>query len=614
MAPVRLPDVVRPYLEPLLGPLGSAGGPALARLRRVRGTERLLLELDLTRGLLEAPPTSPVAALRSLQTPTLRGLVTALGKAAEDDVVVGLVAHLGGDLGLSAGDELRAAVTGFRASGKRAVAWAETYGEMVGGNAAYHLASAFEEVWVQPTGQVGLVGAHAEVVFLRGALDKLGVTTQLGQRHEYKSAANTFLERGMTDPHREMMTRIVDSVTETLVADVARGRGLPVTDVRAALEAGPLTPEDALARRLVDRIGYREDVYAAVRASLTDGDVDADGPVLRFVERYAKPGGPLGGLKDQLPSGRGKGVVAVVGAYGPIHLGRNGGPNPMSGPSIGSDSLATALRTAGNDPDVRAVVLRIDSPGGSAVASDAVRRAVLQVRSEGTPVVASMGAVAGSGGYFIAMPCDEIVAGAITLTGSIGVLGGKQVLSDTLARIGVERETVRAGRFSDMFSTDRPFDEEEWARVEGWLDAIYDDFTTKAAQDRGMAVADLERVARGRVWTGADAAERGLVDRLGGLAHAVDRACGLAGTTRRDVDVRAWPKPNPFAALTPPESSEAPAAAYLTGPPAPSVAAALLGQAGEGVGAVDQVLRLLVTHAGLPAYGALTMPGRITLR
>ncbi|HEY1133561.1 MAG TPA: S49 family peptidase, partial [Nocardioides sp.] len=510
MAAPRFADQLRPYLDPVIATVRTVAGRVATK-----GTgERLLLELDLTRGLLEAPPTSPLAAFRALQTPTLRGVVTALEKAADDEDVVGVVAHLGGALGLTATAEIRAAVATFRAAGKRAVAWSETYGEMGGGNAAYHLASAFEEIWVQPTGQVGLVGAHAEVVFFKGTLDKLGVQTQLGQRHEYKTAANTYLERSMTAPHREMMTRIVDSVTDTLVADVAAGRDLERDAVRAALEVGPLSPDDAVARGLVDRIGYREDVYAAVRAELAVGGE----PTLRYVERYAKPGGALAGLKEQLPTPKGKGIVAVVGAHGPIHLGRNGGPNPFGGPSIGSDSLAAALRSAGQDPSVRAVVLRIDSPGGSAVASDAVRRVVQQVRADGTPVVASMGAVAGSGGYFIVMPCDEIVAGASTLTGSIGVLGGKQVLRETLGRIGVERETVRAGRYSDMFSSDRPFDADEWARVEGWLDDIYVDFTTKAAADRGMDLADLEPLARGRVWTGADAAERGLVDHLGGLS------------------------------------------------------------------------------------------------
>lgn len=601
----RLPEHLRPVLEPLASHARSLA--ARVTTRTVRG-ERVLLEVDLSRGLLEVPPGSPLDAVRSMQTPSLRALVAALEKAASDDAVVGLVLHAG-PVGLAASAELRAAVATFRAAGKRTVAWAETYGEMVGGNAAYHLATACEEVWLQPTGQLGLVGVSAEVMFLRGTLDKLGVETQIGQRHEYKSAADRLLRSEMSEPHREMMTRLVDSLTDTLVADVAASRGLAVAAVRAALEVGPLRADDAVERGLVDRLGYRDDVYAAVRDALAPGE--PDGVTLRYAERHGRPKGPFAGLVDQLPTPSGKGVVAVVGAYGPIHLGRNGGSNPLGGPSIGSDSLAAALRSAGRDEKVRAVVLRVDSPGGSAIASDAVRDAVLQVRAGGTPVVASMGAVAGSGGYFIAMPCDRILAGAATLTGSIGVLGGKQVLSEPLGRIGITRETVRSGRFADMFSSDRPFDEEEWGRFEGWLDDIYLDFTTKAAADRGLELAALQEVARGRVWTGADAAERGLVDGLGGLSAAVDVACELAGTSRDDVDVRAWPKPNPFAAFTPAESSEAPAAA-VAGLGSGLGAGLLAG--GEGIDLVDRVLRELSAAAGLPAYGVLTMPLRIRVR
>ena len=185
------------------------------------------------------------------------------------------------------------------------------------------------------------------------------------------------------------------------------------------------------------------------------------------------------------------------------------------------------------------------------------------------------------------------------------MLGGKQVVSDALARIGVTRGTVSAGRYADMFSTDRPFDEEEWALDEGWLDRIYDDFTSKAAQDRHLPLERLRELARGRVWTGAHAVENGLIDGLGGLSAAIDAACELAGTDRSDVDVRPWPRPSPLAMLHPPENSEAPAAAAAT------TGVELLG---EGFGPVDRLLRLLAAEAGLPAYGALTMPWRIVLR
>jgi protease-4 len=580
---------------------------ASALLRRVRHEGRLLLELDVTRGLAEAPPATPVEALRGLRTVALRTVVRALEKAADDDEVVGLVAHTGGELGFSQAAELRAAVGRFRASGKRTAVVAETFGEMGPGNASYHLASAFEEIWLQPTGDLGLVGVTATAVFVRGSLDKLGIQTQLGQRHEYKSAPNTFLETELTGPHREMLDALVGSVTDVIVRDIADARGLTEAAVRQAVARAPLTAEEALEGGFVDRLGYRDELYQKLREELTEHDAQ---PRLRFVERYGRPGGPvarLTGGSDQLPQAvhRRRGVVAVVGAHGPIHLGRTGSPGPLSGHNVGADTLTAALRSAGKDDHVRAIVLRIDSPGGSAVASDAIRQAVLHVRSSGTPVVASMASLAASGGYFIAMPCDRVLATPSTLTGSIGVWGGKQIIADALGRIGITQGTVSAGRYADMFSTWRLFDEEEWARVEGWLDRIYDDFTDKVAQDRRLPLARVRELARGRVWTGSQAAEHDLIDGLGGLSTAVDAACELAGTDRSDVEVRTWPRPSLTAMLQPPQNSEAPAAAMAT-----TEVASL----GESPATVDGLLQLLAEAAGLPAYGALTMPWRITLR
>jgi protease-4 len=610
MAPTPLTGRPDDTLDALLQGVAGVLAPAKARLRRVRhGTGPVLLELEVTRGLLEAPPATPVDALRSIRTPTLRGVVRAIEQAAEDDDVVGLVAHLGGEIGYASAAELRAAVTTFRAAGKRTVAWAETFGEMGPGNSSYHLATGFEQIWIQPTGDLGLIGAVAGALFLRGALDKLGVESQIGARHEYKTAANLFLEEGMTEPQREMMTRLVESITEDVVADIAAARGLGAAEVRALVDTAPIGASDALGAGLVDRVGYRDEVYADLRAELTG---DGDDVRLLFVDRYDQSGGPLAGLTSaarHLPGvGRGdRGVVAVIGAHGPIHLGRSGtGRAPLrGGHSAGSDSVSAALRAAAGDDRVRAVVLRIDSPGGSAVASDAIRRAVLATRGSGTPVVASMASMAASGGYYIAMPCDRILANRATLTGSIGVLAGKQVLGGALERIGVRREWVGSGRFSDMFLPDRRFDEEEWARLDDWLDRVYDDFTGKAAEDRGMPLDQLRDVAKGRVWTGADAAAIGLVDELGGLSAAVDAACGLAGTDRAAVDVRPWPKPQPLSFLSPPENSEAPAA-YVAGDPFALV--------GEGVGPVDRLLRLLSAELGRPVPGVLTLPWPIELR
>jgi protease IV len=554
------------------------------RVSGVTGDEATeqLLELDLSRGVAEAPPSSPVEAAHTRHVPLLRHLVEGLHQGAEDARVVGLVAHVGtAQPSLAMADELRAAVQRFRRAGKPAVVWSESYGEMGPGNVAYYLASAFGEVWLQPSGDVGLTGVVASGVFVRDALDRAGVNPQLSQRHEYKTAADTFLRRSMTDAHREMAERLSESAMDTIVQAVADGRGLTRDAVRAAVERAPLHGEEARELGLVDRLGYRDEVYASVRERNPDAR-------LKYVERYRKR--PAANPAQRLAR-RNKPAVAVVQASGPIHLGRSRGQTPLRGRSIGSDGLGGGVRAARDDDAVRAVVLRVDSPGGSYVASDAIRREVLALRESGRTVVASMGTVAASGGYYISMPADTVVADAGTVTGSIGVLAGKQVIRDALERLGVRIESVSVGRQAQMFSTQREFTEDEWQRLEAWLDRVYDDFTGKAAQDRGMDVDRLRDLAKGRVWTGADARRHGLVDELGGLEDAVDLACARAGVRRRDAQVKTLPRKHPLQALRPAQSSESPAAAVAT-----------LG--GDGGSLLDHVFRALQ----VPAYGVLTAP------
>ena len=481
----------------------------------------------------------------------MRGLVDGLARATRDEHVLGLVAHLGQrPIGLAHSSELRDAVLRFRASGKVAVAWTESFGELSAANVGYHLASAFDEIWLQPSGDLCLTGVVARALFVRDALDRLGVEPQLAQRYEYKTAADTFLRSEMSDAGREMAHRLAESATETIVADVAAGRALEPTAVRDVIDRAPLTAEEAVEARLVDHLGYRDEVYASLRDRL--GAVG-----LRYVDRYGRHQERRAALKRGLLR-RKRPVVALVRAAGPIHLGRAGG-FPLAA-SVGSDTLGAALRAAGRDPSVKAVVLRVDSPGGSYAASDAIRRDVLQLRATGRAVIASMANVAASGGYYIAMPCEAVVAEPGTITGSIGVLGGKQVIRDALGRVGIGVGSEAVGAHAEMFSTQRPFTDDEWQRLEEWLDRVYADFTGKAAADRGMSVEGLRDVARGRVWTGADALARGLVDRLGGLEEAIGVACERADLRREDVDVKALPHLSLRQRLQQPESSEHPAA------------------------------------------------------
>ena len=517
----------------------------------------VLLELDLSRGVVETPSAAPLRIVGARPAPTLHALLTALRQAERDRHVAGLVAHVAQrPISLALSSELRDAVGRFRRSGKAAVAWTESFGELGVGNVGYHLATAFEEIWLQPSGDVGLTGVVARAVFVRDALDRLGVEPQLAQRHEYKTAADTFLRSEMSDAGREMARRLAESATETIVADVAAARGLDPATVREIVDHAPLTATEALEAGLVDRLGYRDEVYASLRSRL--GDVR-----LLYVERYGRRR-ERGRAVRRAVAGRSSPVVALVRASGPIHLGHSSSV-PWGGPNVGSDTLGATLRAAGRDPAVKAVVLRVDSPGGSYVASDAIRREILALRGSGRPVIASMATVAASGGYYIAMPCDVVVASPTTLTGSIGVLAGKQVVKEALGRVGVRIDSEAVGAHAEMFSSQQPFTEEEWARLEGWLDEVYDDFTSKAAADRGMPVERLRDVARGRVWTGADARAHDLVDQLGGLEEAVAIACERAGVGRDDVDVRVLPQAGLVRRLRGPESSEHAAAAHTAG-------------------------------------------------
>jgi len=547
----------------------------------------VLLELDLSRGLLESAPTDPVAALRRRGLPTLRGLVERLHRAAADPHVVGLVGHVGHEtLTPAQADELAAAVEAFGATGRSTVAYAESFGEMAGASTSYRLALGFDTIWLQPSGRLGLTGFSARGVFLRRLLDRLGVQPQIGQRHEYKGAADTFMSPAMPPAQREALQRVTDSVLDWLVRETARRRRVSEPAVRTAVDEAPLGSERAVELGLVDRLGYRDEVYADLRSRLAD-----DGRLaLRYAHRWSPSG--LAAVTDRARQRR-RPVVALVSVLGGIVPGR-GQATPLGGPRAGSDPVTAALRAAGRRDDVRAVVLRVVSPGGSYIASDAIRREVLQLRGTGRPVVASMGTVAASGGYFVAMGCDEIITTASTITGSIGVLAGKLAIGVALERAGIGLESVGAGRQATMFDSDQPFDEEQWQQVNEWLDEVYADFTAKAAADRSMALDRLESLARGRIWTGADAVEHGLADRLGGLRAAVRRSAERAGLDPAEVRLAAVPHVSPLDRLRPPESSESPAAALPLGMLAAGGAPGVEG---------------LLARSGLQPCGVLALPG-----
>jgi protease-4 len=574
---------------------------ALIRMRQ-RRTGPLILELDLTDGITEGPPTDPVSALLTMRRTRLQDLLDGLKRAADDDRVRVLVVKVGGSgIGLAKAQELRAAIGDFRQSGKLAVAWSESLGDFVGGNVPYYLATGFDRIYLQPSGTLGLTGVAVEQVFLHGALEKLGIDFQSAKRYEYKSAPEQLTESGFTGPAREATARLAESVTEQLAGAIAAGRGLPVAQVTELLARGPFLAQQALAEGLIDGLLYRDEVYEQARR---EAGPDA---TLLYLQRYQRTQSlsdlprRLGSSAAGLAPGQHERFVATIYAHGAIRHGRSGRGGPGGG-GMGSDTVAAALRAAAADEGARAVVLRVNSPGGSYTASDVIWREVVRLRAAGKPVVVSMGDVAASGGYFISAPADVIVVQPGTITGSIGVFMGKPVLRQLFERAGLTTDSITdtagAAR-ATMFSSSRPFSEAEWARVNEWLDAVYADFTEKVASGRRLPAERVHELARGRVWTGADALANGLADEAGGLREAVAIARKRAGLPD-SAPVRAYPRLGPFDQLRPVESSEArPAARAQLG------GGALAALFADGWGPAWR----FAAAAGLPPHGPLTLPG-----
>ena len=525
-----------------------------------------ILELDLQSLPPETSGFDPMAFIAGGGRPLLlRQAVAAIHRAAEDTRIAGLIARVQ----LSAAppgavQELREAIVAFTAV-KPSLSWAETYP----GTLSYYLASAFREVWMQPSGTVGLIGFATNALFLRDALDKAGLQAQFIARGEYKSAANMFTQDRYTEAHREADSRLIESLHNQVWQGISESRRLDVSALDELADRAPLLRDDALSAALIDRVGFRDEAYRRI-GELTDPDADSDpdgdaAPPRLFLSRYAqtrhaqtRKHGP------SLPGRKAKPAVAVITVAGPIVGGRGGpGLSPFGRSSAGGDTIAAALREAGADDDVKAVVLRVDSPGGSVSASETIWREVCRVRAAGKPVVASMGSVAASGGYYVAMAAEVIVANPATITGSIGVITGKLVARELKDRLGVGSESLRTNVNADAWSVNSPFTAEQYDMVEAEANLFYDDFVRRVAEARKMSVEDVGIVARGRVWTGADAIERGLVDELGGLRTAVRRAKVLAGL---DIDATIhlvdYPGSSVLDFLRPKASSQ-PAAASL---------------------------------------------------
>jgi protease IV len=474
----------------------------------------IILTAELGGGLTEGGQNA-LSELVTGRKSTLRGFLDALERGAGDPRVKGIYAHINGDsLGLAKTQEVRDAIAAFRGKGKFAIAFSESFGEFGGGTRPYYLATAFEEIWLQPLGAVGLVGLHAEMPFLRGALDKLGIQPSFARREEYKSAVNFLTETEMTPPQREEMESLLASMAGQIARGIADARHLSESEVQGLIDRGPLFADEAKAAGLVDRLGYRDEVIDEAHRRA------GSGAELVSSARYVEGAGH--------PHNKGPTIALIYGS-GLIVQG-GGGASPLSGAAeMSAREVSRAFRAAFRDAKVRAILFRIDSPGGSAVASETIWREVVRARERGKPVIVSMGDAAGSGGYYVAAPADKIVAQPATLTGSIGVLAGKLVVTHLLNKIGVTTDSAERGANSGMFSTFRDFSPAERQRLDAFLDLTYRGFKQHVAAGRHLSEDAVEAVAKGRVWSGEEAKAKGLVDALGGYAVALQLAREAAG-------------------------------------------------------------------------------------
>ena len=488
-----------------------------------------VLRLDLDKPVTEQ--LEPLSQLFDGKSMTFSTVLTALKRGADDDRVKGLVARTGNvTLGMGQVQELRDAIKAFRAKGKFAYAYAETFGEISGGTRSYYLSSAFDQIWLQPTGSLALVGVRAEIPFFKGTLDKIGVEAQFGRRAEYKSAATQFTETKLPATDHEAEDTMLTSLYDQIAAGIGESRNMAPDAVKAVIDGGPYIGQAALDKKLIDKIGYRDEVDAAAKDK-----AGADAAIMD-VDNYAAASQVGQTSKD---------VIALIRAIGPI-TGGTDSDNPFDNDqAVHADTMVRAIDEATKNANVKAIVLRIDSPGGSGTASETVWRAVKRAQAAHKPVIVSMGNVAASGGYYIACGADKIVADPATLTGSIGVFAGKFVMAGLFDKLGITVDTLSYGKDAGIDSEQTEFSPEQKQHFEAMLDDFYKTFVTRVADGRHLDPVKAEAIARGRVWTGSQAKERGLVDVLGGLDEAVRQAKLAAGMSADAPAVlRAFPERN----------------------------------------------------------------------
>ncbi len=487
-----------------------------------------VLAIDLRGGLDDAP----APALFGAQSMSFIDMLFALKQAEADPRIKGLILRVGsGGIAGAHAQELKQAIEAFRAkqSGRFVIAQAGSFaGPGIG---QYYLASLADEVWIQRTSELGAVGILSTTVFLRGGFDKLMAKADMGQRYEFKNAANVYTETDYTPAHREATTRLLQTVYDALTADIAGRRKMDVGAFKALIDNGPYLTDGAIAAGLVDKTGFWEDAEDAAKAKAGQG-----AEIVMIADYYTREGSPY-----ELPFGN-DGTIALIAAEGAIVDGGSS-QSAWDGKQMGGDTIAAAIKAAADDPAVKAILLRVNSPGGSALASDVILDQLRKAQGRGKKVVVSMGPVAASGGYWISMYADAIFASPATITGSIGVLSGKLIVADTYRLAGLNPAMIGIGANANFQSEFAEWTPEQRAKFEAGLDQIYYGFTAAVAEGRKLPLETVREIAKGRVWSGTDALERKLIDKFGGLQDALTETVKLAGLDpAARINVRLYPQ------------------------------------------------------------------------
>ncbi|MDJ0766606.1 MAG: signal peptide peptidase SppA [Myxococcota bacterium] len=502
-------------------------------VKKVEVTPGTVLEIDIGQAVSEGPADGALlGALTGDGAVSIWDVRSALSAAAKDPNIVGVRLLLqAADIGWAAAEELLAAVDDFRTSAKPVYV---LYQSDLLGDREYFLSTAGDQIWVSPETAVLINGLSLEVAFWRGTLEKLRIEPEIIMFKEYKSAGEPYQNREMSSYMREAYTGILDTIDARFKERVAASRNLSTEAITDLIGLGVATTDELKRRGFVDRLGYLDEVEQAFEK-------------LSAVDEYKGVSHADYLLSLEKDTAVDKPAIAVLFGEGAILAQDPGGMFSEMGPYIYGPVLAAHIREAVDDPSIAALVIRVNSPGGSAVGSDVIMREIDRARGAGKPVIISMSDVAGSGGYWISMHADSIVARPTTITGSIGVVFTKFNLTGFMDWFGVSMDSVETAPYANLLSFANPLDLDRRERFTVWMDDIYNSFVGKVANGRQMTPEEVEQIARGRIWSGRDALEKGLVDGLGGMAEAIALAKERADLdAATDYPIVVLPKPKPL--------------------------------------------------------------------